>query len=444
MDRLKSIIDKLKSKVYKLKLKWRIFGFLLGFCALLLVILWLFQMVFLNDMYKFIRKYEINKAISLVEKNINSSDLQSIFDKLSEENEIFVMPTNGFAPPKNIKQGNRGHSRMEAITQTKKFTLRNGETVSLTFYALITPVNATIETLKYQLYFITGFMVILSVLIAVIIAKRISKPIEDINSSAKALAGGDYDTKFSGCGFLEIKELSDTLNIASKELSTVEGLRRELMANISHDLRTPLSLIYSYAEIMHDFPDEITAEQTQIIMDEAKRLTSLVNDVFDISKLESGVMQLNLSSYNLTESIRRTTDRIAELVKKDGYLLHFDYDKMIFVRADEVKITQVFYNLLINAINYSGDNKCIAIRQSIENGFVKIEVCDHGKGIESENLPYIWERYYKVDKTHKRAITGTGLGLSIVKKVIDLHGGKYGVFSKIGKGSTFWFSLKID
>lgn len=436
MDKLRLIID-------KLKLKWRIYAFLLGFCGLLIIILWLFQMVFLNDTYKLIRRYEMKKAINLVEENINSSNLQSIFDKLSQDNEIIVMPTKMFTVPKNIKQGNRSHLKTEAITQTKEFTLQNGETISLTFYALITPVNATIETLKYQLYFITGFMIILSVLIAIIIAQRISKPIEDINSSAKSLASGNYSTNFSGHGFLEIKELSDTLNTAAKELSTVESLRRELMANISHDLRTPLSLIYSYAEMMHDFPDEIKAEQTQIIMDEARRLSSLVNDVFDISKLEAGVMQLNMVSYNLTESIRKTTDRVAELVKMQGYSFDFEYDTSVTIKADEVKITQVFYNLLINAINYSDENKNIVIRQSISDGFVKIEVLDHGKGIARENLPYIWERYYKVDKTHKRAVTGTGLGLSIVKKVIELHGGKYGVSSEIGKGSIFWFSLKL-
>ena len=120
----------------------------------------------------------------------------------------------------------------------------------------------------------------------------------------------------------------------------------------------------------------------------------------------------------------------------------FEHDTEVYVLADEVKITQAFYNLLTNAINYCGEDKNIFVRQSIEDGFVRVEVRDCGEGIAEEDLPLIWDRYYKVDKTHKRAVTGTGLGLSIVKKIIELHGGGYGVFSKPGKGSVFWFSLK--
>jgi signal transduction histidine kinase len=117
------------------------------------------------------------------------------------------------------------------------------------------------------------------------------------------LAKGNYEAEFKGKGYLEIKELSDTLNTAATELSKVERLRRELIANISQDLRTPLAFIYSYAEMMHDFPEEVTPEQSQIIMEETKRLTSLVNDMLDISLLEAGVSKLNKTNYNLTNNI---------------------------------------------------------------------------------------------------------------------------------------------
>ena len=280
-------------------------------------------------------------------------------------------------------------------------------------------------------------MLLLSVVLAGIIAKRVSKPIERLNSSAKVLAKGNYDVSFNDNGYKEISELSDTLNVAASELNKVEALRRELMANISHDLRTPLSLIYGYAEVMHDFPNEITPEQTQ-------RLSSLVNDVLDISKLESGIEKLDTTLFNFTESIKVTTERIAELLKNDGYKVNFSFDKEVMLNADEIKLTQVFYNLLINAVNYSGKDKAISVRQVVTGNAVRIEVSDTGKGIEEKDIPYIWDRYYKTDKKHKRAVTGTGLGLSIVKKVIELHKGEYGVISEIGNGSTFWFSLKIE
>lgn len=405
-------------------------------------ILWLFQTVFLNDMYKYIRKKEIKNAMELVKENINSPNLQTILQYLSDNKDILVTPTSEFKPPQpNMNRDKRDRHAIEVITETKEFKLQNNITISLTFKAMITPVSATIDTLRYQLYIITCIMITLSIFLAFLIAKRVAKPIEVINSSAKALSKGKYDIEFTGEGFLEIEELSATLNTAATELSKVESLRRELMANISHDLRTPLSLIYSYAEVMHDFPKEISSEQTQVIMDETTRLTSLVNDVLDISKLENGKHTLSLASFNLTNSIMETTNRISSLVKKDSYSLSFLYNEEIYVTADEVKIIQVFYNLLINAINYSNDNKLITIKQTVNGDVVKIEVIDNGEGILTEDLPYIWDRYYKVDKSHKRAITGTGLGLSIVKNIMEMHEGSYGVESTLGKGSTFWFSL---
>jgi signal transduction histidine kinase len=425
-----------------LKLKWKVFGFLVSFCALLLVVLWLFQTVFLNDMYKYIRTEELERAIVYVEKNINTKDFRTIMQELKHERDIMVTNSNEFSSP-SIYENRKGRPIPEAITKTKEFTLNDGTTVSITFYAIISPVNATVTTLRYQLYFITGIMILLASLIAIIMAKLISKPIEKINQSAKIFGTGNYNIHFDGHGFLEVKELSNTLNNAAKELSKIENFRRELMANISHDLRTPLTLIYGYAEMMNDFPDEINSQQTQTIMSETARLSSLVNDVLEISKLESGVEKLNITNFNLTQVIKSTCDMLSELMKKDGYNICFDYENEIFVNADEIKITQVFYNLLINAINYSAEDKNIIISQTVKGGYVRISVIDKGEGIEPENLPLIWDRYYKTGKSHKRAVTGTGIGLSIVKKIIKLHGGKHGVFSEPKKGSTFWFEIKM-
>lgn len=428
----------------KLKLKWKIFSFLLGFCALLLAILWMFQTVLLGDMYKFIRKGEIEKAIILVEKNINSSTLEDILYDLELTKEITVRSTQGFAPPAHHMQKGYGRRQAEAITKVQEFVLEDGSKISLTFYAFVTPVGATVSTLQMQLFIITGIMILLATLLAIIISKHIAKPIEEINESTKQLAMGNYETKFNGRGFLEIEELSDTLNITASELSKVERFRRELMANISHDLRTPLALIYSYAEMMHDFPNEIKPEQSQVIMDETKRLSSLVNDILHISNFETGTAKLKKMKFNLTESLGKTIERMRELVKNEGYGIQFEYDEIVYLLADEVKITQAFYNLLLNSITHSGDKKNIIVRQIVKDDIVRIEVVDNGEGIKQGELPYIWERYYKVDKTHNRPIMGTGLGLSIVKRIIEMHHGKYGVESEIGKGSIFWFSLNKE
>ena len=431
----------------KMRLKWKVFIYLLGFCSILLVILWLFQTVFLNDMYKFIRTRELNQVIERVGREIENADLNNVLIRVQLENDILVMPSQEFSitvtnyEPVAIR--GRRALPFDAITETREFTLQNGQTLSLTFYALIAPVNATVTTLRMQLYIVTGIMIILSVFLAIVISKRVSRPIEDISRSAQTLAKGDYDTRFLGKGFQEIVALSDTLNTAALELGRVERLRRELLANVSHDLRTPLSLIYGYAEMMNDFPGDITPEQTKIIMDETWRLTTLVNDVLDLSKMETEMERLDISCFSLTESIIKTTARVEELLRNEDYQIVFEGEDDVLVDADETKIDRAFYNLLINAVNYSGESRTIIVTQQVLAKYVRISITDRGEGISDEDLPYIWDRYYKSGRNHTRAVAGTGLGLSIVKRIIDLHDGSYGVISEMGKGSTFWFELQI-
>lgn len=203
-------------------------------------------------------------------------------------------------------------------------------------------------------------------------------------------------------------------------------------------------MITGYAEVMRDLPGENTPENVQIVIDEAKRLTNLVNDLLDISKLQSGVTNLELKEYDLTESIKSVIDRYSKLVEQNGYTIEFDYDENVKCIADEFKIYQVIYNLVNNAINYSGEAKYVKVRQIVSGSIVRIEVIDKGEGIEEDKLKNVWERYYKIDKKHKRAVMGTGLGLSIVKNILKLHNANYGVESKVSKGSTFWFELKIN
>jgi signal transduction histidine kinase len=320
-------------------------------------------------------------------------------------------------------------------------TTQSGEKRFIMLNATISPIDATVNTLRVQLVFITLIMLILALFLALFLSKKISKPISNINASAKTLATGNYDIHFDEDGCKEISELGQTLNYAAKELSKVEILRRDLIANISHDLRTPLTMITGYSEVMRDLPGENTPENVQVIIDEANRLTTLVNDVLDVSKLQSGTQTLNLSTFSLTQSIRTIMTRYAKLT---DYQIEFLADRDVNVYADELKISQVVYNLVNNAITYTGKDKKITVRQIINFDKVRIEVTDTGEGIPQDKLSDIWDRYYKVDKEHKRAQIGSGLGLSIVKTVLDMHGGTYGVRSEEGKGSTFWFELTMQ
>lgn len=328
----------------------------------------------------------------------------------------------------------------ESILNVKLFT-KDGETLAALVYSALTPVDATVTTLKTQLLWMSVPFLLLSLLLSLLISGKMTRSLVGINASAKELARGNYRIAFSGTDCREIAELSDTLNYAARELEKTEGLRRELIANVSHDLRTPLTMITAYAEGMRDLPGENTPENIQVIIEEAERLTDLVNDLLDLSKLQAGVLEMEASVYNLTESIRGVLKRYNKLMEQEGYCITFDYKEEVCVKADEFKIFQVVYNLINNAIHYTGKDKRVTVRQIRVGEKVRIEVEDSGQGIPKEEIPFVWERYYKGKNAHKRAAAGTGLGLSIVKNILLLHRADYGVDSHPGKGSIFWFEL---
>jgi signal transduction histidine kinase len=262
-----------------------------------------------------------------------------------------------------------------------------------------------------------------------------------MSREAEKLALGNYDVTFNGGGYREMEGLADALNHAAHELSGLDRMQKELIANVSHDLRTPLTLISGYSEVMRDIPGEMTAENMQIIIDETARLNSLVSDLLDVSRFMQDSGKLALSTFSLTETVREAMGRYSRLIERDGYVVDFESDGDVFVRADKGRILQVIYNLVNNAINYTGDDKRVVIRQTVKDGRCMIEVTDSGSGIPEEELPMIWERYYKSNAFHKRVALGTGLGLSIVKNILVSHKARFGVRSRTGEGSTFWFEL---
>ena len=310
--------------------------------------------------------------------------------------------------------------------------------------ARITPLSATVQMLRIQILCIGVLFFILAGFLAVWMSRFIAKPIEDINRSSKELARGNYDVSFNGRGYREITELSDTLNVTAQALGRVDRLRKDLVANVSHDLRTPLTMIIGYGEVMRDIPGENTPENIQIIVDEAQRLSLLVDDLLNLSQVEAGVRRMEKSRFNLTEEIRKTLSRYQKLVEQQGYTVAFEAEGDAWVYADQVKIGQVVYNLINNAISFTGEEKKVTVRQNITASQVRIDVIDYGVGIPPEEMDSIWDRYYSKKTPHRRAVIGTGLGLSIVKEVLQLHNAAFGVDSKPEKGSDFWFILPLD
>lgn len=310
------------------------------------------------------------------------------------------------------------------------------------FDAAVEPVNVIKGVLTTQLLITTIIMTLVTAVIANILAKKLSQPIADVNRAAKKLTAGEYDVEFTGEGYREIYELSDTLNQTAQELRRTDMMQKELIANISHDLRTPLTLITGYCEMMRDIEGENNAENMQVVLDETARLSSLVSDLIDLSKYQSGAQKLELDSVDIDYLLLETVERYRKLMQGRDFSFVYESIGPTFVKCDKKRILQVIYNLVNNAINYSGDDKTVILKLSVtEKGKKRVEVIDHGEGIAKEDLPLIFDRYYKVDKVHKRAVTGTGLGLSIVKGILESHGATYGVRSELGTGSSFFFEL---
>ncbi len=346
------------------------------------------------------------------------------------------IPTPGFFG--HIGQKNQ-------LLYAKTAILSNGTEIMVVADTMLSPFDSTVSTLRYQLIICSIISIILSLLLSFLISKKVSKPIININNSARTLATGDFDVHFEGNGYREIEQLSDTLNFASRELGKSEALRRELMANVSHDMRTPLTMIVGYSEAMRDIPGENTPENVQVIIDEANRLSAFVNNVLDLTKLQSGMEKLEMEKIDITSLVRKTAERYTKLLPENECSVSLCApDEPVYVMGDATKLTQVLHNLADNAVNYAGNTKKIGFTQTVtQDGYVRVEISDNGEGIPPEELPYIWDRYYKTDKNHKRSTVGSGLGLSIVKEILKKHNARYGVETSSENGSVFWFSLSL-
>ncbi|MCL1976037.1 MAG: HAMP domain-containing histidine kinase [Firmicutes bacterium] len=492
----------LKQQRHLQPLRWRIFLYLLGFTALLLLLLWLFQTVYLDSFYRRVKISEITGAASAIAHNIDNENILTTLDRLAAEREMCIQIFNlsvmgdserqeeiaGYdadvlpdclihhlslievsrlynsaleagGPYTEVINGNDLHGRIiengffiirrpgagpgESMVLSQVFNGVNGDEFLLLLDSKLQPVNATVHTLRVQLTFITALMVVTALLLSFFIAWRLAAPITRINIRAKRLAAGDFSASFDGQGYREIGELAETLNYAAGELSRTERLQRELVANISHDLRTPLTMISGYAEVMRDLPQENNAENAQVIIDEARRLSSLVNEVLDLSKLQSGVEILKIEDFDIGELLEILVENYRRLLAAEGYNISLESCGEAWVHADKKRIEQVLCNFLNNAFTYTGADKQVSVRQIISAQKVRIEVADSGQGIAPEHINEIWQRYYRLEGAHKRAAHGAGIGLSIARQVLEQHKADYGVESKEGLGSIFWFELAL-
>lgn len=302
--------------------------------------------------------------------------------------------------------------------------------------------NSQTMLLVYALVVITAVVMGVAIISSVFMSNYQIRLLRGFSKNAKRLAEGDYDAEFSGGGYEEYDNLANALNAAKDSMKKSEALQRDMTANVSHDIRTPLTMIRAYAEMMRDMPldAEKRAKTAEVIIAEADRLDVLTGDILNLSKLQSGVAEFKFEQTDVAELARNTLDEFDIFRTRDGVLFETEIAAYAPIVCDRSRICQVLYNLIINAINYSGADKTVIVRVLNLDNAVRIEVADHGKGIASEELDIVWDRYYRAAHT-KRSAVGSGLGLSICKSILEAHDAEYGVISELGKGTMFWFEL---
>ena len=472
------LIKKIQNTLGRIPLKFTVWICFMGFTILVFMLLWLFQILFLEKFYSQSKIHDVDAAATQIINSFNndtSAEFSEKLTKIASANDLCIEVTDRYGRSLYSKEYSVGciihgpengtyyyltrieQNSAQPIWLKVKNPRNNCSTVLygsvlgsydnpqgyLLINTALVPVGSTVSIIKRQLMIITILLVILAFFMSLFMAKRIAQPIDNITEASEKLAKGDFNTKFDGRGYLEVKKLAETLSYAEKELSRVDTMQRDLIANVSHDLRTPLTMLKAYAEMIRDLSGDNPVkrnEHLEIIINETDRLSLMVNDILDLSKLESGKQKISPSEFRIGEKLSEIIGRFKGISEKMGYSIHFTPDEEKIVCCDSVKIEQVIYNLINNAVNYTGEDKQVFVRQINRPDGIVIEVQDTGDGIEEEKIKLIFDKYYR-SENHKREVVGTGLGLSIVKAVLKLHNYDYGVRSKLGEGSVFWFKI---
>lgn len=358
--------------------------------------------------------------------------------RVMDKREVFTGASSGETIVRQVK-----HSRLNSSFLLVGIPVKQGLQVSgvLIISSPLASIKEAESIIKEQLLLVTAIMLLISLVLTYYSSKAFTRPILKINEAAAKMARGNLSVRLEVKSNDELGMLSDTINDLSVQLQKIEQLRKELIANVSHEFRTPLSLIKGYAETVRDVTGdnpEKRNRQLDIILEEADRLKNMVNDTLNLSQMESEYFQLDVKTFDIAASARNIRNRFSYMLEQKGQQLELsESSEAIFVSGDELRIEQVLYNFVNNACSHTAAGGFIRI-EILENADnVKIKVTDNGKGIDSEEIPYIWDRFYKASAEGK----GTGLGLAIAKKILEAHGSSFGVESEPGRGSTFWFTL---
>ena len=304
-------------------------------------------------------------------------------------------------------------------------------------------VGASVRVIRVQLIWATVISLLFGFAISWFLSRKFSGPVGRLSEKARKLGDREYSADYPQGFCSELDELSDTLDRTNDKLIISRNFQTELMANVSHDLRTPLTMIKGYAEMITDIsiddPDQCKKDM-QVIVKEADRLTALVNEILAYSELQASDKLEYSTQVDLSKLTAPAIESFNTLGKPGGITVESEIADDIIVDGSRSHLERVLYNLMENAVRHTGERKTIHVALRSEGDLAKLSVTDYGDGIPAEELEHIWDRYYTARQRGGQGVSG--LGLAIVKQIVSLHGGRCDVTSEPGKGSTFTVSLR--
>lgn len=335
-------------------------------------------------------------------------------------------------------------------------------------FIMRTPVESMIESANIARRFFTYvgcFGVIVGTIIIWVSTRKITEPILQLNEISERMVHLDFEAKYQGKSHDEIDLLGENINILSasleksiSELKTannelkkdiekkeqIDEMRKEFLANVSHELKTPIALIQGYAEglqeVVNDDPDSRNF-YCEVIMDEAGKMNTMVQKLLTLNQLEFGNDMVNMERFDIVTLIQNYVQSAAILTKQNQIQVKMDEYSPIYVWADEFKVEEVFMNYFSNAVNHCSGDKIIDVKLAVNEGKVRVGVFNTGMPIPEDSIGHIWEKFYKVDKARTREYGGSGVGLSIVKAIMESMNQQYGV-ENYSNGVLFWFELE--
>ncbi|GAB6157532.1 HAMP domain-containing sensor histidine kinase [Desulfotomaculum varum] len=349
----------------------------------------------------------------------------------------------------------RGHHPMfntEILTVAVPVKKATAVVGALVVNTPLQPIDSNLRALQgVSLYSLLGGLS-LAALVSWLLSRYLSGPLLQMQEVAKSMARGDYSRRVDVARNDEIGWLAESLNSLACQLAEkisllrqVDQTRRDFVASVSHELRTPLTIIQGNAEALLDGVVKDPAKQRQYlnnILEETLRLRRLTGELLDLRKIELGEVVLNKQAVDAVSLFNSVVNKMQDLAAAREIVLHFvPPSRPILVTADSDRLGQILINLIENALRFSLPGGEVLVTLEEHRQVIIAEVKDNGPGIPEEEQPFIWDKFYKVDKSRCRSAGGTGLGLAIVKQLVELHGGTINLISKPGQGTTFRFTI---